>query len=107
MPKDYDCRGVKRGRCKVEDCDCDCFERQQSDPKCAYCNDVPTKHENLQPKPEQKKDVPSASGDASGRKEAIQTIGIPQQKSTTTSKGVYLNSRNVNYILKTLKGERE
>lgn len=47
VKKNYDSRGVKRGRC--EDCDCYEFEWLPSHPlsTCSYCEHTPAKHMNL------------------------------------------------------------
>lgn len=43
-----DPRGVKRGNCLSEDCDCSSYEYEEnSGPKCHYCLCPPTKHQKL------------------------------------------------------------
>ena len=43
----YDKRNILRGRCLVDECDCDCFLSTEASAFCGYCNDPPTKHQNL------------------------------------------------------------
>ena len=46
-----DNRLTERGKCKVEDCDCDCEEFElNDDTSCNYCGDPPAKHQAIQAK---------------------------------------------------------
>lgn len=42
-----DRRNIMRGRCLVDECDCDKFLSLETSVFCGYCNDPPTKHEHL------------------------------------------------------------
>ena len=44
-----DNRLTERGKCKVEDCDCEEFELND-DTSCKYCGDPPAKHQAIQAK---------------------------------------------------------
>ena len=44
-----DNRLIERGKCKVEDCDCEEFELND-DTSCKYCGDPPAKHQAIQAK---------------------------------------------------------
>ena len=44
-----DDRGIERGKCHVEDCDCTEFTTSNSGISCAYCGDLPAKHQNKNP----------------------------------------------------------
>ena len=53
-----DNRGVERGACRVEDCDCGQFASNQineNDYSCQYCGCPPSKHESLMNKKQQTK----------------------------------------------------
>ena len=53
-----DNRGVERGPCRVEDCDCGQFASNQinkNDYSCQYCGCPPSKHESLMNKKQQTK----------------------------------------------------
>ena len=41
-----DSRGIERGKCRVDDCDCTEFVTSD-EMSCGYCGDPPAKHENL------------------------------------------------------------
>ena len=42
-----DDRGIDRGNCRVEECDCTEFVASDA-MSCGYCGDPPAKHQNLQ-----------------------------------------------------------
>lgn len=44
-----DDRGVERGKCRVEDCDCTEFISSTDSISCGYCGDPPAKHQNENP----------------------------------------------------------
>lgn len=42
-----DARGIKRGKCLQDDCDCSEYEKPEKEHACSYCSHLAPQHENL------------------------------------------------------------
>ena len=47
MMSDVDGRGIKRGKCKSDDCRCEQYDGGMEKKKCVSCEHPPGRHENL------------------------------------------------------------
>lgn len=64
MGKDQ--RNIDRGRCKVDDCDCQEFELETNSFSCGYCGDPPAKHILVETDPKSEPEGPEISASKTG-----------------------------------------